>query len=385
MRKIDPAKIALSADICTWSNQFSMQYQSLAKSLVASLDFVSRDDYSKWVLAELKQISQNAKVAIYSVRKLENDLWAQDVIASRPGNSQGSEDLVYSLIANFTRDASVKGFDHPGVDVLRSQKIHDIIFVDDSIGSGERVSQFAKSFLKNKTIRSWWSLGLIKIHVVSFSRMKVGEQRIVAELPGSDHSCRVYPKRQKIFFYSAKVFNADWLESRWGKQHKRAMEFCKSEERLSIFVVLGIGNVMANMVFYHSVPDNIPGIFWSDGDGFTPLFGNRTLPNWAIELLEQPHTLSTENKGQNNSNLNGEMIRLLDLIKRGIRNLASIARGLNCDQRYAKALTSHAVDAGLISTSFRLSPAGKNYLAERKVEVAKHSQTMYIPQSWCAT
>jgi hypothetical protein len=246
------------------------------------------------------------------------------------------------------------------------------------------VSLFLASFLRNRTIRSWWSFGWIRFHIVAYARMTIGENRIVKELPGSDHPHRKYPKSGKIAFYSEKVFHREWLESRWGKQYSRVLEFCDSDDRLFAIVQRGIGQVMANLVFFHSVPDNIPGIFWSEGKAFVPLFGNRTLPSWVIDLFERPPSAATSPRLPRTQNLSAELKELLVLVRRGVRSPASIARRLDCDQRHVIGLLAVAFQAGFITPSARLLPAGREALIASGEGLASVNYKMYIPQSWCA-
>ncbi|TFZ02978.1 hypothetical protein EZ313_17295 [Ramlibacter henchirensis] len=385
MRKLDPARIAVSEEIATWCAQFPASDRALAKSMVASLEFVSRDDYSGWLNGALQQIQQGKKLALYAVRKLDAGLWTpQGALSSRPGTSQGSEDFVYSLVANFCRRDPQQAFDHATIDELKLSKIHDIVLIDDSIGSGERVLNYLVAFLQNRTILSWWSFGWIRFHVVAYSRITSGEQRIITKLPGSDHYSRKYRKSTKVSFYSRRVFHSEWLESRWGKQYQHVLDFCDAEARLSAFVVRGVGNVMANLVFFHSVPDNIPGIFWSDAPGFQPLFGNRALPSWVLDLLDTSAVIGGFNQAAEGSQLDSEIKKLLALVKRGVRSPASIARRFDCDQRYAKGLLTISVEAGLITPTHRLLPAGRDALLRSEAAIAEFDYTMYIPQSWCA-
>lgn len=383
MKRIDARKIADSLEIDAWSKQFSDGDQSLAKSLVGFLEFVSRDEYAEWVAEVLGQIAKKGNFSLYSVRKLTGELWTdKGEISSRPGVSQGSEDFVYSLASNFSRRDPLRIFEHSSIEGLKKNSIREIIFIDDSIGSGERVSKYVCAFLSHPTIRSWWSFGWLKLHVVSFARMIVGEKRIMKDLPGSDHPRRMHKKSNKISFYSKMAFSPDSIAARWGGQHKRALAFFDSELRLPRLVTHGVGDVAANLVFHHSVPDNIPGVFWSDGKGFTPLFGNRTLPAWAAELLE-PQIRSSD-VSSSNYRVTEELNRLLGIVSIGVKKPQSVARRLNCDERHASALLQNCIDAGLISATGRLRPRGRDILRQHNAIVATYNQQLYIPQSWCA-
>ncbi len=70
-------------------------------------------------------------------------MWDKDgMVIARPPASLGSEDLVQSIVSNIIKAKQQFLLDHPNIDELRRNKIHDIILVDDSIGSGDRVRSF---------------------------------------------------------------------------------------------------------------------------------------------------------------------------------------------------------------------------------------------------
>lgn len=155
------------------------------------------------------------------------EFWAPngDPIA-RPGNALGSEDLVYSLISNITRSNGLKFYNHPSISILKEKSIHDIILIEDSIGSGDRVSRFIKGLMKSKMFLSWWSYGLIKIHIISYVRTRESEEIILKSCPGTNHGKRKYPKRNKINFYGLITYNVNNYSIRWGNSHNEIIQLC---------------------------------------------------------------------------------------------------------------------------------------------------------------
>lgn len=135
-----------SPEIATWLSQFQSEEDRLtAKHMLLRLRFVSSDRFSVWLKQTLAEFSIEEKHAIFAVRKLlcprdgkQVYFDEQGCAPSRPSGSQGSEDLVNSVIANHLKNIALSQvfFDHPSIEIMRSEKIRHLILVDDSIGSG---------------------------------------------------------------------------------------------------------------------------------------------------------------------------------------------------------------------------------------------------------
>lgn len=388
IKRLSVAAIDSSPDISAWLSQFPADKQITAKMILHSLQFISRDMYSDWFLRTIAALPSEDIYALYSVRKLkaeETILWGeQGQVIPRPGESQGSEDLVHSLISNAVRANQAKFLDHPSISDLRQRKIHNIILVDDSIGGGDRVSRFINAMLHHETFLSWWSLGLIRIHVVSFARPREAEAKIIANIRGSDHGKRKYRKSSKVFFISEKVYSTDWFESRWGKNFQDILNLC-DRPAIPKWARRGYGEVMANIVFYHSVPNNLPGVIWFDYVKWRGLFPGRALPDWLPALFDEQSNRK-QLTPQSWTSISDEIVKLLRLVKRGVRSVVSISLRLNCDNKFAAALLEKAKTTGFISEHHRLTRAGLDLLKQLDVQrpVYTRDRTLYIPSSWCA-
>lgn len=257
-------KIESSHEIAQWLMQFNSSQKAIAKNILSKLTFVSRDEFTIWLQKSISDLPKNKNYALYSVRKLDPDkqvLWdLNGDVVNRPGHSQGSEDLVYSIISNLVRSNKTMFLDHPSLNDLKKSKVNDFLLIDDSIGSGDRVSGFINAMLDNPTFLSWWSLGLVRLTLISFARTLGSENRIINTIRGSDHGVRKYRKSEKINFISNIVYNENWLETRWGEQYNEIINLCKNQTKIPSWARLGYGNVLSNIIFYHSVPNNLPGI-----------------------------------------------------------------------------------------------------------------------------
>ncbi len=385
LNNLSPSKIDASPEIQGWLSQFPEVQRTTAKLLLSHLQFVSRDVYSTWLQRVVSALPSVKNYALYSVRKLEDGspLWNDEGdIAARPGDSLGSEDLAYSLVANLARANPQTLLDHSSLTELRDKKVHDYLLIDDSIGSGDRVSSFINAMLSHPTFLSWWSFGLVKIHIVSFARPREAEAKIVAKIKGSDHGKRKFRKSSKVDFTSQIVYETDWLEGRWGKNHQQVIQLCRSQTKVPKWTRLGYGEVLANIVFYHSVPNNIPGVLWFSNDKWQGLMPGRAMPEWLLALIDSTSLVESE-RGRPHSD---EVVRLLALIKRGVRSSRSIAARLGVDHKYAVGLIGGAQEMGLLTPRVRLTAAGLDRLkhADSNRVLPVWDRSLYIPSSWCA-
>ena len=109
---------------------------------------------------------------------------------------------------------------------------------------------------------------------------------------------------------------------------------------------------------------------------------SRAIPAWMREILDQP----ASREYNENVRRTDELLELLTLVKRGVRNRKSIAIKLSVDRQYAVDLINHAINHGLLTSQVYLTPTGKDKLAQlrKKSMVPKRDRKLYIPTSWCA-
>jgi hypothetical protein len=378
--------IESSSEIQTWLDQFSSDQQSVAKVLLSRLCFVSRDEFSDWLSYAVKQLPTGKIYALFSVRKLDDgvtSLWDSDGRpVGRPGTALGSEDLVYSLISKLVRQNKDYLLDHPALTILKNKKIKDYVLIDDSIGSGDRVSGFVNAMLKSPTFLSWWSYGWVKIHVISYARQRQAELKIIKNIRGSDHGIRRIRKSSKISFSSGVVYDRCWPQEQWGENFEQIFSLCRGVTQISSGMRMGYGGVMTNIVFHHSVPNNLPGVIWCDTKKWKGLMPGRAMPDWLQDLLNQrPNETVTQG-----TPLPNELLRLLSLVKRGVRSTQSLSIRLNVDHEYALKMIRHAMTLNLLTPEVRLTPTGRDQLKKLNPidPLPSWDRGLYIPHSWCA-
>lgn len=400
IKQITHKMIEDSPEILQWLTQFSGPERSSAISLLTHLKFVSRDSYSAWLRHIVQSLLKNEKSAFYAVRKLKNKeyVWEEngDVI-KRPPDALGSEELIISSINDISKP-NYNYFDHPSIPKLKTEKIHNIVLIDDAIGSGKRVSDYINKMM-HPTLKSWWSYGIIKLYIVSFARTISSEKVILNSTPGSNHYKRKHKKSEKIHFESNIRYSKELLENRWGMEFQKILYLCDSKTKILPDYRRGYGEVMGNIIFYHSVPNNTPGMLYCSVNNWQPLFPGRILPGWTINLLNmKPKTQKKiiikpiiqtifnyiKSKSVNYPLINEEMLQLLLLIKRGVRNKTSLSLRMDRDIKLINKLLNEIISSGLITQKHFLTERGKKLLHDQNInEDFNYNYSLYIPRSWC--
>ncbi|MFZ0749274.1 MAG: hypothetical protein WAM70_07930, partial [Pyrinomonadaceae bacterium] len=234
--------------------------------------------------------------------------------------------------------------------------------------------------LTNKTFLSWWSFGWLRFHIVAFARTNEATQMITDETPGSDHPIRKHPKSGKLSFRSKSIYPLSRLELRWGNEFQRIVDLCSSYKAIPKAWRLGFRGTMANTVFYHSVPNNIPGVLWYESESWAPLFPRRSVPEWLPTLLER--AISPPLMGKK---VSAPLLDLLRLIKRGIRNQNSLARSLGVDITFLQQLLMSGRESGFLTLGNRLTKAGAQVIwaMQQGSETDKFDRSLYVPEKWC--
>jgi hypothetical protein len=384
-KRLLPGMVVRSPEIQQWLSQFKEIDRSTAQSLLLHLKFISRDTYAKFVLSQLEELTSLEKVGVFAVRKFNEGepIWDDDNTGQKSSKSQGSEDFVLSIISQAKKLHSDVFFDHPSICEIRLNKIHHIILLDDSIGSGKRISRYLKNITSNKTFLSWISGGFITIHVVSYARTISAEKIIINNFPGNKHGRGIRPLSEKLLFDSLLRYDTKELQRRWGDDYENIEALCNHEKKIPNGIRKGYGKVMANIVFYHSVPNNIPGILYYDKNSeWNPLFPGRVLSDWCERLMEgstaESETFSDHTKKQ--------ISFLLIQLKRGLKTVASLSRSIDSDDKITKHLLKIMISNGLTTTRYTITKSGFDFLRTQQPIKNRfpYNFSLYIPKTWCA-
>lgn len=239
------------------------------------------------------------------------------------------------------------------------------------------------------TFNSWWSAGFVKIHVLSFARTTQSRNNIYDKVPGSDHGKRKFRLSKKLLFDSDFPYAINNIQRRWGLNADDISGLCDRAEQIPKDRRRGYGGVMSNIIFYHSVPNNIPGVLFCKRKNWDPLFPKRGLPNWCEEMLEKYGSKKQEEQVLNKKfqlQISREAVDLLYSIKKGIRTKTALARRIERDCIFVFDELQKLIQMHLVTDSIRLTKTGNDYLKRNKGDIRNKrlDYSLYIPKSWCA-
>ena len=384
---LDHEQIDSTCEIGLWLDQFNHEDRSTARSMIRRLRFVSPTLFMNWTRDAIIEAANNRPCAIYAIRKLEPSekaFWVSDgEVVHRPGGSLGSEDLVYSCITTVCRKNPLL-LDHPSIENMRDMQVDRIILVDDSMGTGNQAAEFANRFMNNASIKSWASFEWVGLTVVSFSRLRQSEGVVQSKLPQTfrRHGALSNSENEsRLKFRSRHVFDKNELLTRWGPGFESMLLLCDQCTKIKVKWRRGYSQSMSNVVFDHSVPNNIPGFFWNDTSRWKALFPGRSLPTWTQNLLSE----SYKSEVPATHLITEDLLELLYWVGRGLRDASSLAFKINIDVDHAIGLRSRGVQLGLVTPNKRLTKTGRDLLKNQKKisqMPLEWNQKLYIPSSW---
>lgn len=223
---------------------------------------------------------RNGPIALYAVRELEKtgDYFpdkGRKPKAVLPG-SVGSEGIVAQILSKFAGSRpNVR--DHPPIKTLRAQRVRDIVLVDDVGISGTRIDKFLLGLMRESSLRSWASLGLITVHFVAYSITESARRK--AELRLFRWSRMARENRVEIHTHVSSLNGSCSLDERLLREAERlCSKYPKTLPPQHAHARYGYKHAMATTVFEHGCPNNVPAMFWVESKGWTPLFPARGIP-----------------------------------------------------------------------------------------------------------
>lgn len=265
-----------------WLSQFDPMDQGTAISIADNLTLVSQTEFERNLLLKLERLASSIEgsVGFFAVRELKKaspfysqvtSCNGQSVNALSSSSDQGSETRIAGIIRNLCLSNPEKYLNHPTLESLRKNKSDAIIFVDDLIGSGNRVHEFLNSFWLEKTIVSWLSGKQIKFHVVTYSGTR----------DGINYVERHKSKPQVHIYRDAPTFNSfPWSNEKKKRVEKLCREYGSRVNKRRKNMWYGYKGGMVAMIFEHGCPNNTPAILWGSdfkAGNWIGLFPNRTI------------------------------------------------------------------------------------------------------------
>lgn len=285
----------------------------------------------------------------------------------------GSEGEMMHFVRNFCR--ANKGFlSHPSIDKIRKNKVRTVVFLDDFIGTGNRLFQFSKWFYQDRTIKSWISLKYMKIIAVAYASTSIGLEKV--------------KKRPEIFdvIYSLYVSSG---RTHWTQNEKKDYElFCKANYYGPLqknYTPLGFKNTFSLLLFESGMPNNNPLVFNTlnisciDANFFSA-FDCTSAFNRIQKYLEEQN-VDARLVLKEPKYLTDLTRMLLSIKKYAMKSEEDVSNALQIPLNYAKVLMNLCVENGLITKNGRITACGKKILAyyekEKKRLTCKNDEFYY--------
>ena len=371
-----------------WLQNFAEVDQPAATMLLDSLRFASRDVMSAGLQTKLRELTGSGVITppIMAVpeRKLSEFTLKEGATSPRTGFDDflpggrvsvtpGSEGFVGRLLRDFAAAGS-KTRNHwiapdAELDDLRSEKCRSMIIATDYIGSGDQIRALAAAIGRNRTIRSWRSLGLIKIYGVAFAATPAALARLRRLREIDD----VWSVEGAPTFDTA----VGWTED----ARDAIRKLCVTESRVHPRMALGYGGTAGLFASAYSVPNNLPAVFRQERSGWRPLFRGKTVPLEVIQqfgdLRPQP-TLPAlaERVGQlrlgRNERLDSmpptstSLLKLLVMLAKKPRGDEVVAAELGIDVDVAIGLRQSLEQLELVDTKGGVTPRGHQEINAQK-------------------
>lgn len=254
-----------------WLGQFSFLDQEIGRQLLRSLRMVSHQQFETGISNEVVRLLgdlNGENVALFSVEetRTEEDTPLQGEEEAQPSRVAGSSaDRVRSMNENFFRVYGKRVQAHPTLRSMRSQRIKNVVLIDDLIGTGRRISTYLRDEME-PTLKSWISYKWTKLWIIAYGGLETGVQAVLRKGYGltKDRIRLVTPAQRQAQYLTLPM-----------------REFCKRNAQYTHrpHMPMGFGDGGAGMIFEHSCPNNAPVVLWSRGRRFKPLFPDRGIPH----------------------------------------------------------------------------------------------------------
>lgn len=128
----------------------------------------------------------------------------------------------------------------------------------------------------------------------------------------------------------------------------------------------GYNGSASNVIFEHSVPNNVFGIFYCKAkDKWKPLFENKRVSSSLIRMLNNENIL-------NSSEISKSHLKVLHFIHHRCNTLKKISVKIGISEKYTKILCDWLINIKFIALTdvkklYKLTPSGKAYLINKTV------------------
>ncbi len=188
------------------------------------------------------------------------------------GSTPGSEALISHLVRQLLSDQSSPSLrwlpPTATLEGLRQAKCHSIVLLTDYSGSGRQLVDFAWTFVRNPTVRSWRSGAKLRIHAVAYASSAAASVAVRRQGSPIDHlwSVRTAPT---------------FADRPWTRDQREAIEqLCtRTTPRRRKRDALGHRSSRGLFAMESGAPNNLPWILRRPGDSkWSPFFDDRHVP-----------------------------------------------------------------------------------------------------------
>ena len=358
-----------------WLANFPHQYQPTAELLVSSLRYLDdstfRTQLTQQILDNFTRQDIEPPALMMPIRTgpemgwrgpgpavmFENAFPNQGI----PVPNTGSEAICANIIRNIEmgQRETLGTIPMPiSLDDIREANVRSIVLVGDYAGSGSQAIEAAKIWTRNRSIRSWRSYHLIRIHVIlhsaSATAMKTLEKNRSID-------------RLSMVGVAPDIDNVEWTPEQYIEVSEFCMKFARIRNR-----GLGWAGSAGLLVMQHTAPNNLPMVLWQTKgssrrkDGWYPLFPGRRVPEaLAAALAYQNHQrsqLRTRRTPVNALVLSPPFPVVLDALQRGARTAERISALANVSLTRTSEVLAALADGGYVDERGYLTDAGRELI-----------------------
>lgn len=366
-----------------WLQNFLPEDREIATELLDNLMFVRSSTMRSVLVGSLTDFVDSGRIStpalLVPVLSIEDIVGTDDYQATKSSDqpvaydtfdvggrisaTPGSEGFVGNLIRDLLKALSRTGYwlrPQSTLDQLRTARCRSIVLVTDYAGSGHQILQFARTFTRNATLRSWRSGGFVKLHALAYAASASAKARVMrAGSPiDSFHSVRAAPT------FRERPWNADQLA--------RIESFCRREAS-GRGESLGFQESRGLFATDVGAPNNLPNVLRRTGPGWHPFFEGRTVPpDLAAELGDYSPQVNEDGLVKRTRQVRlaealevrfnraevKKLLLLLALIGRGIRDPQGLAATTSIPVDRVVELLRSLQNTGLVDDQIRLTTRG---------------------------
>lgn len=314
-------------------------------------------------------------------------------------STPGSEGATGNLIRELTGDRPGREpscWLHPASSIatLRRQHCRLVVLVTDYSGSGRQVVEFARTILRNPRIRSWRSLGWLRVAVASYAISQTARAAIVKS--GFIDQISVTVPAQSLN-------NAPWTDGERKEIERVCRQYAPRRQRNSALGHKGSGGLFMTHI---SVPNNLPKVLSRQPPGWQPFLDGPTGRIVPRELIEELADFAPSHRdpadiaeAANQLRLSralksgrlrapaDQLLALLALLAHRNHAVLDLSRIMGLSETQLQAMVAFLEHVGFLSEDLTVTKRGRDELknSKRLKRIATAgldgSQDPYYPQS----